>query len=59
MIAAQGTAIGDAIGKAMETFGYGDEDREWKTNKGRAIIVISDGENHEDDAVGFRPCGTS
>ena len=52
MIAAQGTAIGDARGKAMETFGYGDEDREWKTNKGRAIIVISDGENHEDDAVG-------
>jgi Ca-activated chloride channel family protein len=52
MIAAQGTAIGDAIGKAMETFGYGDEDREWVANKGRAIIVISDGENHEDDAVG-------
>ncbi len=52
MIPSQGTAIGDAIGKAMETFGYGDPDRKWEPNKGRAIIVISDGENHEDDAVG-------
>ena len=52
MITIQGTAIGDAIEKAMATFGYGDEDREWTTNSSRAIIVISDGENHEDDAVG-------
>lgn len=52
MIPSQGTAIGDAISKAMETFGYGDPDREWEVNKGRVIIVISDGENHEDDAVG-------
>lgn len=52
MISSQGTAIGDAINKAMETFGYGDPDRPWEKNKGRAIIVISDGENHEDDAVG-------
>ena len=52
MISSQGTAIGDAIGKAMETLGYGDPDRTWEKNKGRAIIVISDGENHEDDAVG-------
>ena len=52
MIKAQGTAIGDAIEKAMATFGYGDEDREWTTNNSRAIIVISDGENHEDDAIG-------
>lgn len=51
MIASQGTAIGDAIEKGMETFGYGDPDRPWEVNKGRAIIVISDGENHEDDAV--------
>ena len=47
----QGTAIGDAIEKAMETFGYGDADRTWEKSKSRAIIVISDGENHEDDAV--------
>lgn len=52
MIASQGTAIGDAIEKSMETFGYNDPDRPWEINKGRAIIVISDGENHEDDAVG-------
>lgn len=52
MVSAQGTAIGEAIEKAMATFGYGDEEREWTTNNSRAIIVISDGENHEDDAVG-------
>ena len=52
MISEQGTAIGDAIEKAMQTLGYGDVDREWEKNKRRAIIVISDGENHEDDAVG-------
>ena len=52
MMSAQGTAIGDAIETAMKTFGYGDPDREWEKNKGRAIIVISDGENHEDDAIG-------
>ena len=50
LISAQGTAIGDAIEKAMETFGYGDPDREWKKNHGRAIVIISDGENFEDDA---------
>lgn len=52
MISEQGTAIGDAIEKAMLTLGYGDEEREWVKNKNRAIIVISDGENHEDDAIG-------
>lgn len=52
MVPTQGTAIGDAIEKAMATFGYGDEEREWKTNNSRAIIIISDGENHEDDAIG-------
>lgn len=51
MISEQGTAIGDAIEKAMQTFGYGDADSEWAKSKSRAIIVISDGENHEDDAV--------
>lgn len=52
MISEQGTAIGDAIEKAMLTLGYGDEEREWVKNRNRAIVVISDGENHEDDAVG-------
>ncbi len=51
LISAQGTAIGDAIEKAMQSFGYGDPDREWTKTQGRAIIVISDGENFEDDAV--------
>lgn len=52
MIQSQGTAIGDAINKAMESFGYGDPDREWKKKQSRTIIVISDGENFEDDAIG-------
>jgi Ca-activated chloride channel family protein len=51
LIATQGTAIGEAIDKAMESFGYGDPDVKWKRNHSRAIIVISDGENHEDDAI--------
>ena len=44
MISTQGTAIGTAIGKAMNSFSP-DEDIN------RAIIVITDGENHEGDAV--------
>jgi len=40
----QGTAIGAAIALAMRSFAPGS-----KANK--AIIVITDGENHEDDAV--------
>lgn len=50
LIGTQGTAIGDAIEKAMQSFGYGDPDREWEKRQGRAIVVISDGENFEDDA---------
>ncbi|MBQ9639244.1 MAG: VWA domain-containing protein [Bacteroidales bacterium] len=53
MVNAQGTAIGDAISKAMESFGYGSDEEQWERNGSRAIIVISDGENHEDDAVGM------
>ncbi|HEY0029646.1 MAG TPA: VWA domain-containing protein [Bacteroidia bacterium] len=44
MIPTQGTAIGKAIDKAMESFGK-DE------GKNKAIVIITDGENHEDDAV--------
>ena len=40
----QGTAIGDAINTAMRSFSA-------QSEKSRAIIVITDGENHEDDAV--------
>lgn len=46
MIPTQGTAIGAAIDLAITSFGEGDTA---KHNK--AIIVITDGENHEDDAV--------
>lgn len=44
MIPTQGTAIGNAINLAMESFGK-DE------GKNKAIVIITDGENHEDDAV--------
>ena len=40
----QGTAIGDAILTAARGFSA-------QSEKSRAIIVITDGENHEDDAV--------
>ncbi|MDR1951827.1 MAG: VWA domain-containing protein [Bacteroidales bacterium] len=43
---AQGTAIGAAIEMAMTAF---DEDKDRKKNK--AIIVISDGEDHEENAI--------
>jgi len=40
----QGTAIGDAITTAIKSFST-------QSKESRAIIVISDGENHEDDAI--------
>lgn len=40
----QGTAIGEAIRTAMRSFSV-------QSSKSRVIIVITDGENHEDDAV--------
>ena len=40
----QGTAIGDAITTAIRSFSA-------QSEKSRAIIVITDGENHEDDAI--------
>ena len=44
MVPTQGTAIGSAIDMALESFTP-------DTKTGRAIIVITDGENFEDDAV--------
>lgn len=44
MVPTQGTAIGAAIDRAVEGF-----DKKSKNKK--AIIVITDGENHEDDAL--------
>ena len=40
----QGTAIGDAVTTAMKSFSE-------QSEKSRVIIVITDGENHEDDPV--------
>lgn len=45
MISNQGTAIGEALKKANESFG------EKNTNKSRSIILISDGEDNEQEAV--------
>lgn len=44
MISTQGTAIGTAIDLAVNSF-------DPKSGNSKAIIVITDGENHEDDAV--------
>lgn len=41
----QGTSIGSAIDLAIKSFGGR------KSNAGKAIIILTDGENHEDDAV--------
>lgn len=40
----QGTAIGEAVTTAIKSFSQ-------QSEKSRVIIVITDGENHEDDAV--------
>ena len=45
MVSTQGTAIGSAINLAMRSF-TPDE------TIGKTIVLITDGENHEDDAVG-------
>lgn len=44
MVPRQGTAIGSAIDLAIKSFGA-------ESKASKAIIVITDGENHEDDAV--------
>lgn len=44
IIPTQGTAIGAAVGLALESFNY-------ETPTSKAIIVITDGENHEDNAL--------
>ena len=45
LIPTQGTAIGAALQTAIRSFGGQESDA------GRAIILITDGENHEDDAT--------
>ena len=44
MVPVQGTAIGAAIYLGVKSFDY-------KDGTGKAIILMTDGENHEDDAV--------
>ena len=44
MVPTQGTAIGSAIDLGMKSFDF-------KDGTGKAMIIITDGENHEDDAV--------
>ena len=44
MVPTQGTAIGAAIDMGMKSFDF-------KDGTGKAMILITDGENHEDDAV--------
>lgn len=45
MVPVQGTAIGMAIKRSMQLFSNQD------SGAGKSIIIITDGENHEDDAV--------
>ncbi|HVV53953.1 MAG TPA: VWA domain-containing protein [Mucilaginibacter sp.] len=44
MVPVQGTAIGSAIDMGLKSFDF-------KDGTGKAMIIITDGENHEDDAV--------
>ena len=44
MVPTQGTDISNAIDKAMESFGS-------DVGKNKAIVIITDGENHEEDAI--------
>jgi Ca-activated chloride channel family protein len=44
MVPTQGTAIGAAIDMGIKSFDF-------KNGTGKAMIIITDGENHEDDAV--------
>ena len=45
LIKTQGTAIGDALSPSIRAFGAE------QSEANRAIVLITDGENHEDDAV--------
>jgi len=51
MVPTQGTAIGAAIELGMKSFDF-------KNGTGKAMIIITDGENHEDDAVAAAKAAT-
>lgn len=50
IIPRQGTAIGEAIGQGLEAFAAGEGQAAGK-QANRAIIVVTDGENHEGEAL--------
>ncbi len=53
MVSKQGTAIGSAIKLAVRSFSsHESEEGRSISVPSQAIVVITDGENHEDDAVG-------
>ena len=53
MVSKQGTAIGSAINLAVRSFSSTDNNEDQtRSVPSKAIVVITDGENHEDDAVG-------
>ena len=52
LIRVQGTAIGDAIMTSIASFGSE------QSEASRAIILITDGENHEDDAIAAAKAAT-
>ncbi|MCP4311580.1 MAG: VWA domain-containing protein [Bacteroidetes bacterium] len=59
MVSKQGTAIGAAINLATRSFsGSSGDPSPGKIKPGQAIVVITDGENHEDDAVGEATAAT-
>lgn len=49
LVTVQGTAVGRALEQALLSFSSGTADEEG--NASRVIVLITDGENHEDDAV--------
>lgn len=52
MISKQGTAIGAAIDLAISSFPSDEKSLdEGESLKNKAIVIITDGENHEDDAI--------
>jgi Ca-activated chloride channel family protein len=53
MVSKQGTAIGSAIHLAVRSFSTDVSDRvSGESIPSQAIVIITDGENHEDDAIG-------
>lgn len=57
IVPTQGTAIGEAIKLSIKSFSSDynnteEQNSQQNVQKNKAIIIITDGENHEDDAIG-------